>query len=273
MNRDDFIERQTREPVRGVAEKAAKAGRLLREAARDYAPVVFANSFGAEDMVLTDLIWGQGAEGSNDPDIAIFSLDTGRLPAETYELIARAERHYGRRLEIYYPERSSVESFVGAHGINGFHDSVEARKACCHARKVEPLKRALDGKKAWVTGLRATQSPTREALKPVTFDETFGLVKINPLADWSEQDVWTYLRERQVPYNALHDRDYPSIGCAPCTRAVRPGEDIRAGRWWWESPATKECGLHVVDGRLQRGAPASAKVSHGDTPAPRKVAA
>ena len=124
-----------------------------------------------------------------------------------------------------------------------------------------------------MTGLRAAQSPTREALKPVTFDEGFGLVKINPLADWSEHDVWIYLHEKQVPYNALHHRDYPSIGCAPCTRAVRPGEDIRAGRWWWESPATKECGLHVVDGRLQRVAPASAKVSHGDTPAAQKVAA
>ena len=270
MTRDDFIELATPEAVRGVAGKAEKAARLLREAARDYAPVVFANSFGAEDMVLTDLIWGRGTDG---PDIGIFSLDTGRLPAETHELIARTERQYRRRLEIFYPERSSVEALVGVHGINGFYDSVEARKACCHARKVEPLKRALDGKKAWVTGLRAAQSPTREALKPVTFDEGFGLVKINPLADWSEHDVWIYLHEKQVPYNALHHRDYPSIGCAPCTRAVRPGEDIRAGRWWWESPATKECGLHVVDGRLQRVAPASAKVSHGDTPAAQKVAA
>ena len=270
MTRDDFIELATPEAVRGVAGKAEKAARLLREAARDYAPVVFANSFGAEDMVLTDLIWGRGTDG---PDIGIFSLDTGRLPAETYELIARTERQYRRRLEIFYPERSSVEALVGVHGINGFYDSVEARKACCHARKVEPLKRALDGKKAWVTGLRAAQSPTREALKPVTFDEGFGLVKINPLADWSEHDVWIYLHEKQVPYNALHHRDYPSIGCAPCPRAVRPGEDLRAGRWWWESPATKECGLHVVDGRLQRVAPASAKVSHGDTPAAQKVAA
>ena len=270
MNRDHFIELATPEAVHSVAEKTGKAARLLREAARDYAPVVFANSFGAEDMVLTDLIWGHGTDG---PDIGIFSLDTGRLPAATSELIARAERHYGRRLEILYPERSSVETLVGTHGINGFYDSVDARKACCHARKVEPLRRALDGKKAWVTGLRAAQSPTREALKPVTFDETFGLVKINPLADWTEHDVWIYLHGRSVPYNALHDQDYPSIGCAPCTRAVRPGEDIRAGRWWWESPATKECGLHVVDGRLQRSAPALVKVSHGDTPASRKVAA
>ncbi len=273
MNRDQFIELVTPEAVKSVAEKTAKAARLLREAARDFAPVVFANSFGAEDMVLTDLIWGGGADGAQGPDIGIFSLDTGRLPAETYDLIARTERHYGRRLEIFYPERSSVETLVGAHGINGFYDSVEARKACCHARKVEPLKRALEGRKAWVTGLRAAQSPTREALKPVTFDKTFDLLKINPLADWTEHDIWIYLHEKQVPYNALHDRDYPSIGCAPCTRAVLPGEDIRAGRWWWESPATKECGLHVIDGRLQRSGPAAVKVSHGGTPAPRKAAA
>lgn len=229
-----------------VAEKAARAARLLREAARDYAPVTFANSLGAEDMVLTDLIW------SGDIDIAMFTLDTGRLPAEVYDLIGAAERKYGRRMEVFFPERASVENYVATHGVNGFYDSIEARKACCQARKVEPLKRALDGKNAWVTGLRAAQSPTREKLKPVAFDQAFNMVKINPLADWSEEDVWTYLRGRQVPYNALHDRGYPSIGCGPCTRAIQPGEDIRAGRWWWEAPATKECGLHLVDGRLQR---------------------
>ena len=246
MQRDPFADLPATALVPALADKAAKAARLLREAARDYAPVAFANSLGAEDMVLTDLIWRDALA------IGIFSLDTGRLPPETYALIARTERHYGRRLEIYYPDRASVESFVAAHGIDGFYDAVAARKACCQARKVEPLKRALAGKKAWVTGLRAAQSPTREALKPVSFDAGFEMVKINPLADWSEQDVWDYLRARQVPYNALHDQGYPSIGCAPCTRAVQPGEDIRAGRWWWESPATKECGLHVVEGKLQR---------------------
>lgn len=229
-----------------IAEKAAHAARLLREAARDYAPVTFANSLGAEDMVLTDLIW------SGDIDIAMFTLDTGRLPAEVYDLIASAERKYGRHMEVFFPERASVENYVATHGINGFYNSIEARKACCQARKVEPLKRALEGKNAWVTGLRAAQSPTREKLKPVGFDQAFNMVKINPLADWSEEDVWTYLRTRNVPYNALHDRGYPSIGCGPCTRAIQPGEDIRAGRWWWEAPATKECGLHIVDGRLQR---------------------
>ena len=253
MQRDQFSDLADPAQVQAVADKAAKSARLLREAARDYAPVVFANSLGAEDMVLTDLIW------KGDIDIGIFSLDTGRLPAETYRLIARAERHYDRRLTVFYPERASVEQFVATHGIDGFYDSVEARKACCQARKVEPLKRALEGKKAWVTGLRAAQSPTRDALKPVTFDASFNLAKINPLADWSEHDVWIYLHANKVPYNVLHDQHYPSIGCGPCTRAVQPGEDIRAGRWWWESPDTKECGLHVVDGKLTR------KVDVGET--------
>lgn len=253
MKREEFSPLTDTALLDRVADKSERAARLLRETARDYAPVVFANSLGAEDMVLTDLIWREGI------DIGIFSLDTGRLPAETYALIARAERHYGRRIAIFSPERSSVEAFVATHGIDGFYDSVAARKACCHARKVEPLRRALDGKKAWVTGLRAAQSVTRDSLKPVSYDTAFDLVKINPLADWSEGEVWTYLHSHQVPYNALHDRHFPSIGCAPCTRAVQPGEDIRAGRWWWETPESKECGLHLVDGRLQR------KVGAGDT--------
>lgn len=244
MQRNPFVDLSDTAGIEAVLEKAAHATRLLREAARDYAPVVFANSLGGEDMVLTDLIW------THDLAIGIFSLDTGRLPAQTHDLIARVERHYGRRIDVFAPERAEIEGFVRAYGINGFYDSVEARKACCHARKVEPLRRALSGKKAWVTGLRAAQSPTREALKPVSFDTGFDMVKINPLADWSEQEVWTYLHARRVPYNALHDQHYPSIGCGPCTRAVQPDEDIRAGRWWWESSTTKECGLHVVDGRL-----------------------
>ena len=251
MHRDNFSDLADPALLEAVAAKAARAARFLRAAARDYAPVVFANSLGAEDMVLTDLIWGS-LDG--EIDIGIFSLDTGRLPAETCALIASAERHYGRRLTVHFPKRGSVEAFVANHGIDGFYDSVEARKACCTARKVEPLRRALAGKKAWVTGLRAAQSPTRESLKPVSFDSTFNLVKLNPLADWSEDEVWAYLQVHRVPYNALHDLNFPSIGCAPCTRAVKPGEDVRAGRWWWESPATKECGLHVVDGRLQRSA-------------------
>lgn len=234
------------ELVDAVAQKTATVRRLLRDVARDYAPAVFANSFGAEDMVLTDMIWG------DDIDIGIFSLDTGRLPGETYELMAAAERRYSRRLEIFAPRHELVQEFIAGHGINGFYDSVEARKGCCHARKVEPLQRALNGNQAWITGLRAGQSQTREKLKTVSFDTTNNLVKISPLADWTEREVWVYLRANRVPYNELHDRGFPSIGCAPCTRAVAPGEDVRAGRWWWESPETKECGLHLVDGKLQR---------------------
>ncbi|MBI5790775.1 MAG: phosphoadenylyl-sulfate reductase [Rhodocyclales bacterium] len=246
MLRENIPDLADLELVAAVAEKAVRAKQLLRDVARDYAPVVFANSLGAEDMVLTDMIWSERLA------IGIFSLDTGRLPAETYELIARAEAHYQRRIEIYAPRHDAVQDCIGAHGINGFYDSVAARKACCQARKIEPLQRALAGKQAWITGLRSAQSPTRDKLKPVAFDHANGLVKISPLADWSEREVWVYLRANKVPYNALHDRNFPSIGCAPCTRAVQAGEDVRAGRWWWETPETKECGLHLVDGKLQR---------------------
>jgi phosphoadenosine phosphosulfate reductase len=231
-----------------VADKVATATRLLRHAARDFAPTVFSTSLGAEDMVLTDLIVG------GDIDIGIFTLDTGRLPKETYDLIAETEKHYGQRLSVYYPRHELIEDYVGMHGINGFYGSVELRKACCHTRKVEPLQRALAGKKGWVTGLRAEQAATRGNLKPLVHDAAYGVVKVNPLADWSEREVWAYIRANHVPYNKLHERGYPSIGCAPCTRAVGAGEDVRAGRWWWEAPESKECGLHVIDGRRQRAA-------------------
>jgi phosphoadenosine phosphosulfate reductase len=259
MLRENIPDLADLELVAAVAAKAVRVKQLLHDVARDYAPAVFANSLGAEDMVLTDMIWSERMA------IDIFSLDTGRLPAETYDLIARAEARYHRRIAIYAPRHDAVEDFIGAHGINGFYDSVDARKACCHARKIEPLQRALAGKQAWITGLRAAQSPTRDKLKTVAFDRGNNLVKISPLADWSEREVWVYLRANNVPYNALHDRNYPSIGCAPCTRAVQPGEDVRAGRWWWETPETKECGLHLVDGKLQRIA--TPKVGAGGTAA------
>ncbi|WP_301100935.1 phosphoadenylyl-sulfate reductase [Propionivibrio sp.] len=222
-----------------VAEKTAAARTLLRQIVDNYSPAVFANSLGAEDMVLTDLIT------SDKLDIDIFSLDTGRLPLETYDLIAEVKKHYGLTLKLYYPRHDLIESYTRENGINAFYESVELRKGCCYVRKVEPLQRALANNKAWITGLRALQSATREGLPIQSFDEGNRLVKFNPLADWSEKDVWAYIRLNKIPHNALHDKFYPSIGCAPCTRAITPGEDIRSGRWWWEAPESKECGLHV----------------------------
>lgn len=225
-----------------VANKADAVVDLLREAVAEFSAegaLTFANSLGAEDMVLTDLILKQGLP------VEIFSLDTGRLPAETYALIGQVEQHYDTRLKVFFPDAAAVEAYVRTEGINGFYHSVEQRKACCRIRKVEPLQRALAGKKAWITGLRAAQSTTRTGLPVREFDEGNALEKLNPLSDWSEAEVWAYLRVNDVPYNALHEQFYPSIGCAPCTRAVAVGEDIRAGRWWWEDPASKECGLHV----------------------------
>ena len=222
-----------------TAAKATAVQARLAEIAGNWSPAVFANSLGAEDMVLTDLIVKSGLP------IEIFSLDTGRLPLETYDLMARVQQHYGLKLKFYYPRHEAVEAYTREHGINAFYGSVELRKACCHARKVEPLGRALAGKQAWITGLRAQQSTTRTDLPKRELDAGNGLVKFNPLADWTEKEVWAYIRLNQVPYNALHDKFYPSIGCAPCTRPISIGEDVRAGRWWWENPETKECGLHV----------------------------
>ena len=226
----------------GIVSLSIKVDRvkiLLQQIAIEHAPAVFANSLGAEDMVLTDLIHG------NKLDIEIFSLDTGRLPPETYDLIGEVKKHYGLLLKLYYPRHELVEAYTHENGINAFYDSVELRKSCCHVRKVEPLQRALTGKKAWITGMRAQQSATRDGLPVQTFDEDNGLEKFNPLADWSEKEIWAYIRLHKVPYNALHDKFYPSIGCAPCTRAITPGEDVRSGRWWWEAAESKECGLHL----------------------------
>ena len=224
----------TPELTASVAAKSKAVQTLLAGIAANWAPAAFANSLGAEDMVLTDLIVKAKLP------IEIFSLDTGRLPLETYDLMDALRKHYGLKLKIYFPQ-----GFVRNHGINGFYDSVTLRKACCYARKVEPLKRALAGKRAWITGLRAQQASTRTGLPFREYDEGNGLEKFNPLSDWTEKEVWAYIKLNDVPYNALHDKFYPSIGCAPCTRAISPGEDVRAGRWWWENPETKECGLHV----------------------------
>lgn len=218
---------------------------LLRRVARELAPAAFANSLGAEDMVLTDVIFAAGLP------IEVFTLDTGRLPNETYALLDAIAARYGKRLRIVFPRADAVEAYVAEHGVNGFYGSVELRNKCCQIRKIEPLRRALAGKRAWITGMRREQSVTRSDLAVASFDIANGLMKFNPLADWSDEEVWGYIRTHAVPYNALHDRGYLSIGCAPCTRAVAPGEDIRAGRWWWENSETRECGLHARSGDLQ----------------------
>jgi len=222
-----------------LEQKVEQVKAVLAEAVRDYSPVCFANSLGAEDMVLTDLI------ARFQPDIEMFTLDTGRLPQETYDLMQAVRERYKAPLKVYFPEAGDVEGYVAQHGVNGFYDSVENRKACCYIRKVAPLKRALAGKQAWITGMRRDQAVTRDSLEVSAFDADQGLHKFNPLLDWSNAEVWEYLKQNEVPYNALHDKFYPSIGCAPCTRNVTPGEDIRSGRWWWENPENKECGLHV----------------------------
>jgi len=218
--------------------RAREALTLLHRIVLSHAPVALASSLGAEDMVLTDLI------ARNALPIGIFTLDTGRLPSETYALMERVCEHYDLAIEVYYPDGRTLEGYVREHGVNAFYRSVELRQRCCAIRKTEPLSRALTGKRAWITGLRRAQGITRQDVAMEEHDAVHGLPKFNPLVDWSDADVWRYIRARRVPYNPLHDRGYPSIGCAPCTRAVEPGEDIRAGRWWWENPEHKECGLH-----------------------------
>jgi phosphoadenosine phosphosulfate reductase len=222
----------------GLDQKVAQVQSVLSAVVRDYAPVVFANSLGAEDMVLTDIIC------KSQLKISMFSLDTGRLPQETYDLMQEVRQNYSIPLKIYFPANDPVEKYIAEHGVNGFYDSIENRKDCCYIRKVEPLKRALLDMKAWVTGLRRDQAVTRGHMEVTSFDSDHGMLKINPLLEWSNADVWEYIKKNKVPYNKMHDRFYPSIGCAPCTRAVTPGEDIRSGRWWWENPENKECGLH-----------------------------
>jgi len=223
-----------------VAEKSAAAIELIAVAVRQWGPLVFASSLGAEDQVLTDLI----ACSELREQITPFVLDTGRLPPQTYTTLAQTEARYRWRFALYFPEAQAVEEWVARYGIEGFYHSSEARLACCQARKVAPLKRALAGQRGWITGLRRQQSVTRAEVEAVAWDEGHGLWKISPLWDWSHEEVWAYLRLNEVPYHPLHDAFYPSIGCAPCTRAVAVGEDPRAGRWWWEAAEARECGLH-----------------------------
>jgi phosphoadenosine phosphosulfate reductase len=238
MKRDQPFDHAESQLEESLAEKVVAAIELLSAVSRDYPPAAFANSLGAEDMVLTDLI------AKYAPGIEIFTLDTGRLHAETHRLLCEITDHYDLRIRVLHPDASAAERLIAEHGVNGFYRSVDSRKACCQVRKVEPLRRALASKRAWVTGLRRAQAVTRSDLPVQEYDASNGLEKFNPLADWEEHEVWTYLHAFRVPYNALHDSGFPSIGCEPCTRAVEPGQDLRAGRWWWEDPASKECGLH-----------------------------
>lgn len=200
--------------------------------------LALASSLGAEDQVLTDMIL------SYKPDTTIFTLDTGRLHPETYQLIEKTNLRYGIYITVYFPDTKRIEELTRSKGMFSFYESVEARKECCAIRKTEPLRRALEGLIIWITGLRREQAITRQSMKLLEWDETHNLIKYNPLIEWSEDDVWSYIHEHNVPYNKLHDKGFPSIGCVPCTRAVKEGEDIRSGRWWWENPEHKECGLH-----------------------------
>ena len=202
--------------------------------------VAFASSFGAEDVAVIDLI------ATAAPGLRIFTLDTGRLNEETYDVMERIRVRYNVAIETYFPERDEVETLERAKGYLSFRRSIDDRKECCGIRKVKPLRRALSTVDAWITGLRREQAVTRTDLPKAEIDAGFGgILKLNPIATWTHDQTWDHIRARGIPYNALHDRGFPSIGCAPCTRAVLPGEDIRAGRWWWETPEQKECGLHA----------------------------
>jgi phosphoadenosine phosphosulfate reductase len=218
-------------------------GSLLPEAVKLMAELfpgqtVFSSSLGQEDQVLTDIIF------KNDLPVKIFTIDTGRLFNETYELLERTIARYKKPVQVYFPEAAEVETFVASKGINGFYESVDNRKTCCHIRKVKPLNRALTGAKVWITGLRAEQSNNRQHMPMIEWVADKQLYKFNPLINWTYDEIIDYIKEFNVPYNWLHDKGFISIGCAPCTKAIEPGEEARAGRWWWET-SQKECGLHT----------------------------
>lgn len=220
----------------------------LRDANETHQPSAFSTSLSAEDMVLLDLI------ERSELDVDVFTLDTGRLPYETYEVIDLARQKYNRGIRVLFPEPNDVETFVNLHGVNSFYGSKELRQMCCQIRKVKPLKRGLEGKQLWITGLRSAQSlVTRSNIETISWDATYGLYKLNPILDWSTSEVFEYIEKYSVPISGLYKQGYTSIGCAPCTRPIKAGESERAGRWWWEDLKNKECGLHVdAQGRLVR---------------------
>jgi phosphoadenosine phosphosulfate reductase len=201
--------------------------------------IVFSTSFGLEDQVITDMIF------SNNIPIKVFTLDTGRLFPETYSVWNRTREIYGKKIDVFYPQTEAVEKMVAEKGPHSFYESIENRLECCRIRKVEPLARALKGNEIWITGIRKEQSASRQMMSQVEWDEKHQLIKFHPLFYWALEQTWKYIRKKNVPYNSLHDKGFPSIGCQPCTRAVKEGEDIRAGRWWWEHNQKKECGLHI----------------------------
>ena len=218
---------------------SATAAELLKGFIVDFpGTMALSSSLSIEDQVLTHIIC------NIDKTVKIFTLDTGRLFPETYDLIHRTNHKYGIKMEIYFPDAREVEGMVNSKGINLFFESVENRKQCCNLRKIHPLKRAFAGLEVWICGLRREQSVTRQDMQRIEWDEGNGIIKLNPLIDWTEDEVKDFVKVNGVPYNPLQDKGFPSIGCQPCTRAIFPGEEIRAGRWWWESPDTKECGLH-----------------------------
>jgi phosphoadenosine phosphosulfate reductase len=230
-----------------LAAKVEVLAQTLARIAGEHASAAFASSLSVEDMVITDIILNQGL------NIEIFTLETGRLHRDTLDVLDAIARRYGYHVRTYTPDPQAVADYVAQNGRDAFYESLAMRKRCCEIRKVEPLKRALAHKKAWITGMRRAQSATRDALPLQQHDAVHGIPKFNPLADWSEDEVWTYVRTLDVPYNRLHDQGYRSIGCAPCTRPTVTGEDVRAGRWWWEQGDAQECGLHVgPDGKLVR---------------------
>ncbi len=219
--------------------KNKNAKEIIEYVAEKYTgKTVFSTSLGAEDQVITQML------SKYAPSVNIFTLDTGRMFPETYKVLEETQIAYNTKIRIYFPDRERVENMVEDKGINLFYKSIENRKLCCSIRKTIPLRRALKGYEVWITGIRKDQSVTRFYNQYAEWDDNNKIIKVNPLLDWTEKDVWKYIQSNNIPYNELHDEGFPSIGCQPCTRAVKKGEDFRAGRWWWEEPEHKECGLH-----------------------------
>jgi phosphoadenosine phosphosulfate reductase len=233
------------ENIKQQTDGAAPEEALKLLAARFPGQIVFSTSFGWEDQAITHMIF------ANQLPIKIFTLETGRLFPETFYVWNRTMEMYGQPIHAYYPKNEPLEQMVNAKGPNSFYESVDNRKECCGIRKVEPLGRALAGNQCWITGIRAEQSPNRQHMHNVEWDEQHQLIKFHPIFSWTLDDIKNYIKKNNIPYNTLHDKGFPSIGCLPCTRAVQPGEDFRAGRWWWEDQTKKECGLHelIIDNK------------------------